>query len=487
MVRHSSILRAVELLTAKREQACCVERDYVRKVYDFYALSEDYSKNKLEAKKIDISYIINWEQLHDSYVGVRRPEDLTVCYLCGPEPDNDFQEFLGLGILPQNIWAFETDNQAYKKAISTYDNGKFPQPRILKQNIETFFLQTPKKFDIIYIDACGSIPSSQHALRCISTICQENRLNSPGIIISNFAKPDMGVESINEYGELISQYLLFKYYPNLDISLDDNGICNEEYFILLNKVKKDFDLYYGEFISTVLRDIPSILIPIQRIARNPYLNQLFDINSFNIENEFDLIKLSGDHSIAKYFFTAQLLIKKDLLGEKSRCFAREIGNFEDLLLGLKLVVFLKQGKIKLRDDVCEIKQYFEKSNNIYQFLDKPHSNLLFDMIINQLAYPLHYNIPQNLRYQYIAKSTFMFTDVTVYDECRYIYEWLPAIHQAVSAFENISWQYVFRFALDGLVKMRQKYNNEFFFQGSIVPNTVKEFESKELAKRIIVE
>lgn len=484
MVRHSVILEAVKLLTTKREQACCVERDYVRRIYDYYTLSEEYSKNKIEALKIDTSYISAWEKMHDACVGNKRPEELTVCYLSGPEPDNDFQEFVGLGILPQNIWAFESDTHAYKKALSTYDNGKYPQPRIIKQNIETFFQQTPKKFDIIYIDACGCIPSTQHALRCIATICQAHRINSPGIIITNFAKPTTDAALDDEYVELISQYLFFKDNFNIDVSITEKGLTNESFLNMSKKVKENFDFYYGEFISTVLRDIPSIIMPIQRIAGNPYLSQLIDIRKLPDDNDVNFINAIRDNSLAKYFLTVDLLQKRNLLGEKSKLLLKEIGNFEELIKGLKLVVLLKQGKLKLNDDVDEIKRYFEGSEKIYQFLDKPHSNLLFDVLINQLAYPLHYNVPQNIRYEYIAKSTYMYTDVTVYDECRYIYEWLPAMHQIISAFDNISWQYIFRFALDGLVKMRQKYNNEFFFSGSIVSNSLKEFESKELFERI---
>ena len=97
---------------------------------------------------------------------------------------------------------------------------------------------------------------------------------------------------------------------------------------------------------------------------------------------------------------------------------------------------------------------------------------------------MHSNVKCNFRYSYTAKTTKMYTDVTVYDECRYIYEWLPGLHQIVSSFENLSWQYVFRFALDGLIKMRQNYNNEFFFQGSIVSSAVEGFESKKLEARI---
>jgi len=487
MVRHKVISHAVELLTSKRSLACCVERNYVRNIYDFYNLSEDYSQNKVETQKIDLSYITNWEKLHDSYVGNKRPEDLVVCYLSGPEPDNDFQEFLGMGVLPQNIWGFETNSVSYKKAVTTYEKGEFPQPRILKQNIETFFQQTPKKFDIIYIDACGSIPSSQHALRCISTICQWHRLNSPGVIISNFAEPDTAKESLKEFSELISQYLLFKKYPSLDVTFDENGINNKEYIVHREAVEKDFEYYYSEFVSAVLRDIPSIIIPLQRFAINPYVNQIFDMSTINNRKTEELLELSKEYSLASYFFSINLLLEKKRLGEKSQCFLKEIGNYDNLILGLKLAVLLRQKKIELRGDIETIKKYFENGNNLYQFLDKPHSNMLFDVVTNQLAYPLHYNITQNKRYRYNAKSTNMFTDVNVYDECRYIYEWIPALHQMMSAFENVSWQYVFRFALDGLVKMRQGYNNEFFFQGSVIPNSINGFERKELCNREIIQ
>ena len=66
----------------------------------------------------------------------------------------------------------------------------------------------------------------------------------------------------------------------------------------------------------------------------------------------------------------------------------------------------------------------------------------------------------------------------------HIYEWLPGLHQIISSFRDKSWQYVFRFALDGLVKMRQSYNNEFFFQGAIISNSIDEFSSKKLKERV---
>ena len=76
-VRHMALFKAVEILTSKRGQSCCVERNYVRRLYDYFTLSEDISQNKTEVQKINVSYITNWEKLHDSFVKTKRPEETT--------------------------------------------------------------------------------------------------------------------------------------------------------------------------------------------------------------------------------------------------------------------------------------------------------------------------------------------------------------------------------------------------------------------------
>ena len=81
IVRHKVLFHAIDTLTRKRGDACCVSRNYVRKVYDFFTQTEDYSNNSQEAKKIEKAYITNWEHLHDACTGKKTVEDLTVCYL----------------------------------------------------------------------------------------------------------------------------------------------------------------------------------------------------------------------------------------------------------------------------------------------------------------------------------------------------------------------------------------------------------------------
>lgn len=158
----------------------------------------------------------------------------------------------------------------------------------------------------------------------------------------------------------------------------------------------------------------------------------------------------------------------------------------DPLALLSAIKQFKGSTLEYAEPLKEVDDFFADRTRVHQFLDKPHSNLLLDVLINQLAYPFHSNTKQNLRYRYKAKSTQMYTDVTVYDECRYIYDWLPAVNQVQKAFSDLSYQYVFRFALDGLVKTRQFYNNEFFYQGSVVSDDIATFQPHVMPHRIKV-
>ena len=60
---------------------------------------------------------------------------------------------------------------------------------------------------------------------------------------------------------------------------------------------------------------------------------------------------------------------------------------------------------------------------------------------------MHNNILHTKRFQYIAKTNCMLTDVTVYDECRYIYEWLPGLHQIISSFDDLNMGFVQSFVM----------------------------------------
>ena len=252
----------------------------------------------------------------------------------------------------------------------------------------------------------------------------------------------------------------------------------------MKTVRNEFVDYYGEFLSAVIRDIAAFVIPIQRFNCSSFIEQLAEkdeIKDLTI-SEINEIKNS---SFTKYMSFVNHLNEKNTLDEKTKLLINELNIFNGDLFKMfncfNMIYRIKNNQAKYRDEVKEIQKYFNDKNNIYQFLDKPDMNLFFDLYINQMSYPLHYNTDKIRRYSYVAKSNQMFTDVTVLDECRYVYEWQPSLCQLRSAFCNKSWQYIFRFAIDGLVKCRHHYNNETFFKGSVICNPM--FKNKELLQR----
>lgn len=464
--RHLVIKKAVEDLTVNRSSSAIVKRNYVRDIYDYFMNKDEISQNRKEVNNIEQRYIVEWERLHDTNIGKKSPDELVICYLCGPEPNNDFKEFIDLGVLPQNIWAFENCKNNYESAINSYADGEYPQPKIIKQNLDSFFLYTPKQFDIVYFDACSTLVSEQHSLKCLKTMFEKNRLNSLGVLITNFSAPDLSHDN-SDLIKLITLYLYFKMEKSECIKVENNQIVNEGYLSLEEEVFKDFEKYYDEFISAVIRDLGSVLVPIHKINSNSYFKQLFNLNKKN--NEFDYIDSydkASNNNLAKFVFTAKYLKEQNVWNRVFELFFNEIGSLNDLFNSFKMLIDIQTGEVEYKN-LNGIIDYFE-GKEIYRFLDNVHKNMYFDIVFNQITYPTHYNGKQNLRCDYIAKHNHMFMDLTVFDECRYIYEWLPAMHQIKSAFKNKSWQYVFRFALDGLVKPRIRYNNELFFQGSVI-------------------
>lgn len=491
-VRHMVIRRAVEMLTTERAQASCVRHSYVRDIYDYYNdMAESHEQD--EVRKIDISYIQEWENMHANSLGTKRPEELSVCYLAGPEPENDFAEFVSMGIKPQNIWAFECERNTYLQALTSIDSTNFMQPKLIKTSIERFFESSPKTFDIVYIDACASLISDQHALRCIASMFKYHRLSSPGILISNFAYLDEAVETEKQqYIDIISRYNFIRDNRNACL-VDNNGetVFNDGYGSVKKNVEEDLEDAYGNFITAMICNTASISIPSVRFCNSNYLRSLSSTQPVPIGPlRYQDVNTIKDNTLYKYLAMNCFLKQTSSSFEGVSKIDKLISEISapssgfDLLSSSKKLYELKVKGIDISPDINDTLAFFDQEQSMYQFLDKPNRLLFYDAVISQLSHPMHYVSDKALRLTYVAKQKRMFTDLMLFDECRYLYDWLPATHQIPNAFSNPSWQYTFRFALDGLIKQRMNYNNEFFFQGSVVRKTVPGFEAKLMPKRI---
>lgn len=491
IVRHKMIKRAIELLTNERNSLSCVRRSYVRDLYDYFIELEE-SKEQKEAKDIDASYIRMWESIHSRYVGNKSVEDLTVCYLAGPEPENDFAEFIAMGVLPHNIWAFESEKNTYLQALGSIDSTSFFQPKLIRTSIEKFFENTPKEFDIVYIDACAPLVSDQHALRCIATMFKYHRLASPGILISNFAEVDTSNEVLlNEYYDMISKYNIIKKYPDCFL-IEKNGVVqfNEHYEEINTLVKNEFQKYYGDFVTAMLCNAGAITIPTLRFVNSMYLTNFSDTRpKADKRYQFTDVNTIKNNVFLKFLVVNAFLEQKgstDTGIKRTKKLEQELSaqwNGYALLPCFQKLYEIREQNIDVKPSLEEDFSFFEKTDNMYQFLDKPTKKLFLDSVINQLSCPMHYCTDKIERLTYVAKETRMYMDLIPFDECRYLYDWLPAIDQMKNAFSNKSWQYVFRFALDGLVKKRMNYNNEFFFQGTVITHRNPQFEASVIKER----
>lgn len=493
-VRHTVIRKAVEMLTIGRSSACCVRNSYVRDLFDYFShLSETHEQE--EALKIDPAYIREWERIHTNSIGYKRPDELSVCYLSGPEPENDFKEFVAMGVLPHNIWAFECEQNTYLQALASVDGSTYMQPKIIKASIERFFENSPKTFDIVYIDACASLISDQHALRCVSSLFQNHRLNSPGILITNFAYFDSNnILDKNQYIDLISRYNFLHNDRNACLINDYGNIRFQDKFdVVKEEVERNLEVAYGDFITAMVCNAASITVPSLRFCNSNYLRTLSTSNPI-LNKRYNLqdVNTIKDNTVYKYFAINSFLEQESasFAGiERVNKLASELTGKQQqygLLPSLRKIHDIRTSSDAAPEVLGNVIEYFDSSPELYQFLDKPNRVLFFDSVISQLSYPMHYAADKATRLTYKAKEKRMFTDLLLFDECRYIYDWIPAIHQIPKAFSNPSWQYTFRFGLDGLIKQRINYNNEFFFQSSVVSKVNSEFKAQTWTDRVYI-
>lgn len=337
------------MLTVKREDACCVKRNYVRSIYDYFSLSEDESKNRTEALKIEPFYITNWEKLHDTYVGVKRPEDLTVCYLCGPEPDNDFKEFMNLGVLPHNIWGFEVNSQNYNKAKGSSKSDiicQYYYANIAKKDVKDEL----KKFQTVikYLKKFYRRSKVRNKYLSNSKLFYEVLYWGTSIVLRN--KNEIKDEDIEKVYDL----------------LDNASQCDEIWQRIINNSQKNIELIFepnGSHYYSAINNRYNLVANIFQIVFNiDFQKHLKDSESFkNIMNQGEIDEIKH-YKINKPL--PETLTIEDIISDmkKSRFLIRpdyqrsEVKNLqkasylmESILLGINippLFVYKRADKVK---------------------------------------------------------------------------------------------------------------------------------------------
>ncbi len=496
-VRDAALSYAINTLTIDRHRCTVARKNYVKEIKE-EVLKVGNSYDKELASQLDESEILQWDKFYDSIIGTKSASDLRVAYLSGPNPENDVEVLVSYGILPENIWAFESDNKTYNNATISALNSKFPFVKIYKGRIENYLKILPFKFDIIYLDFCSTI-ASKKTLSVIKEIFNHNKLNSPGTLITNFSLPHESEENNsyrNKLNLLAANYLFPKTfteeYENLGGGFIDSAECSgidfKEFLAIL---KDNEDTFYSQLITRLLYDIPGVILPYQKLSSNKSIVDLFFKNfnksSFNEDYYEDIMCFPNDNSLL--WGLSDFWVHNKEFNEVLDNVKRQIslnGDVNDLTESIELVsYFISEGlQDNLHSDKLEKIRNKWKMHSSHIFCDVFLFHQFKDILIGQLTSPYFYNVEYTKRWKYKAKKTDMFLDVVTYDQCRYIFDWMPTLDMFEESVNDIQRQLSLRFAMDSISKQRRWYNEEFFSGTAIVDQGTKNFEAQELEKRI---
>ena len=463
------IKHAVESLTTKRPTSACVQRDDVGQFWKNLKRNEKVREYLSPQEIEDVSKEVEqWKLFSDSQIQTKKRSDLRVCYLCGNNPVNDLKVFVDEGVLCQNVWAIEKDEDALKEAWESIKDSDLRNVRMFKGDILDFLKDMEGQYDIIYYDSTGSLPSSrQKTCKVIGYVFLYNRLTSPGALITNFSFPPK-LENSNpeekrerERINLLTQEYLQNRLLNTTFTLHESK--RSESITEFLKVRTDEEIY-SDYITYQLIDSAFLMVPAFRMLYANDLslwNQLFnckdvflgELKSYekensplqranNMRNQYNhcrsyVIKKSYVKKIGSglsYLRQSNGLCKawvKEIFPDWNSRLPREIKEYDiPILLLTHLLCTCSLFIQRFFKDTLKDKCFGPFFDYLYEKDGEtsPYDSvccLVGGLLYGQLAYPSFPVLSKLLRLQYTAKKRQMFCDVIIFDKCRYIYKQFP--------------------------------------------------------------
>ena len=568
--RSDVISHAIRCLTTERHTSACVQRGHVRRVWQQLQESGEsqayFHPLVIESIEAEIS---QWEILHESNIQSKKPSDLNVCYLGGNNPINDLEVLVDSGVLPQNVWAVENDTKTFESAREAIRRSRFRNVRLFKGDILKFLKDYEGNFDIIYFDACGTLPSAnQSTLKFIGYVFRYNKLTSPGALITNFSfppkseptecdeeaeQPSRILQESVKIRKLATEYLKYR----LDNTRMNKGSPEGNAELLGQRTDEE---NYGDYITYQVIDSAYLYIPALRMLSStrsgqssPLWDQMFKSkknfhdflkecrkffqavsesspdsetsigekscsfsetaspdSEFSVEEQScsvsetasevtDVNKLlsasaasesnAGHDSSDEVFLTLKDASKASPLWKCGFALEEEMQNNDlckawvtEILPDWQSTSNLKTEKLPLLllthllshfdffISTFTNKNFQEKCiEPLYNALHSDHDDAVFPKFYNvvdlsntrslvagllygQMAYPSFPVVDKMLRLCYTGNARQMFTDVFIFDQCRYVYQQFPSIDCACFAITEPEQQMVFRMVVDGLRK-----------------------------------
>ena len=267
IARNRLLPKAIKDLTDDRHSSYILNIEEVKETYLWafeYLQSNNFHLTRSLSKKDIYQTIDEWSNSNRQSFEKKDPRQMKVLYLCGEVPSNDLEIFRKHGILSYNVYALESKENEFKKAIDDL-NSKGYYIKIIHEELSKFLKTNNIKFDLIYYDACGSFCSGKpDTLNPIIEILSKERLSDLSALITNFSEVK---ESKEFHSGLIASYYLGRYndFPKSFWDLDeDPAILEDEPEKLKNIIKNNFEIFYSDFITRLISDFSRYFIPNSR-------------------------------------------------------------------------------------------------------------------------------------------------------------------------------------------------------------------------------
>lgn len=517
--REKLIKHAIDSLTIERKKSYLVSKEHFEKITDhfnsllFRALGNENVEFISEYNWLFFGGKNSWFQFFENNCKPKEADELKVLYLSGPEPYNDIEILCNNGIRLENIWAIESDKKIYEQALKSLIDANI-QIKIHRGSLAEFFEMTNHEFDIVYFDACVPIISpGQSPLEILKQIFLNKRLASLSALITNFSEPGNNYN----WGDILATWFATKEsyeVPNEDDKFGRTSFEKSIEFKDYSKfINENLDPYYDTFLTHFIPAMASEIIPMWQLSslgsvqNNHLLNEkvlyrelndiknhkvnsestkefiseiqhyLLAVDSYPLLNWTRLINehLSKNHQLSHFISSS----RKKMTIEDSIYIGSLLKRFEESNSGFKTFIHNICGD-KLKDTLINL-DFFDR--NLRLTCDIPMKNIFIELLIGLYGYPYIAHADKNLGLKYKAKEKWMYSNVFVFDQCRYLYDYLPTLDLWESFFENLPNQTIIRGCIDEIRRNHLNLNSELFKWG-FIEGVYGEFGCSELSERI---
>ncbi|MDL9988812.1 hypothetical protein [Providencia rettgeri] len=514
--------KAVNKLTTERNKQKILKPEYIKLLwnYSFNDILKDlyFPNNKI---------IDSWIDFSNCTYPPKTPEQLKIAYFCGPEPENDLQVLINLGIKIENVWAIESDAKMYSIAINNIKKI-YPTLKIFNGDISDLVKAISFKFDIIYLDFTAPLFSKESKpLLKINLIFEHNALSDLGILITNSSLPESNAGNI----EFLSSYFRSQTFIESPIITGDNSevyysegadahslYTKEEIQDMLDndidwldedcdfeeKIKDNFDSAYSAFCSHYPVIIANYAQPTTRVSSIPSLRKMFfkknldkikeciekiSVPSNNIFMDIDFEKLENNNYLDRFDFSGGELheqhedfpiwnfISRLTRSKHDVCkyWAQQFTKKNNGCLSLETIQLydlLRNAQYSYKEILSEnlsnsikniMKEIPDRKGGI--FCDVPMPHLWMELALNHLGNAYHINTDQQWRAKYKAKKHEMYLDIFVFDSCRSLYDWLPMLDLYGEYLSSIERQIIVRSCIDA-IKKQCHYSSFYSYFGA---------------------